>query len=83
MEKEIKRLQNKGQRYSIIEGGMGSYGDPDYYPTHKYEICSGKSFYCSITCALEENFLSEEGRKNLIDFLDKEGYSQYLKDLTK
>jgi len=80
MDKEVKRLTNRGQRYSIILGSMGCMDDPAWYPTHFYSIASGKSFYASITSALEENYLPYDAKQKLIDFLREKGYWQFLSE---
>jgi DNA-directed RNA polymerase subunit RPC12/RpoP len=76
-------------RYKVIPGSQGSYGDPDYYPTHKYTIANGidrgngYQGYSSITYFLTEmEYAPIEAKTNLKKFLKKKGYGRYLNKIT-
>jgi DNA-directed RNA polymerase subunit RPC12/RpoP len=76
-------------RYKVIPGSQGSYGDPDYYPTHKYTIANGidrgngYQGYSSITYFLTEmEYAPIEAKTNLKKFLKKKGYDRYLNKIT-
>ena len=83
----LNKTKMGSERCNLISGSMGNYGDPKYYPTHKYEIGigldRGNGYHCyySLTAFLEECFISREAYDNLIAFLKKEGYDKYLSEI--
>jgi hypothetical protein len=88
--KKMKYILNKtkqtSERYSLIDEGMGGFGDPDYYPTHKYSVVwgvdrgNGYQGYLSISYAFTRDYIPDEAKNNLVKFLTQLGYFEYLKD---
>ena len=69
-------------RYYLINGCMGCYGEPESSPNHKYEIANGVNRgygyqgYMSVTYALSnESYMPKEVKNTLISILKLKGYS--------
>lgn len=85
----LNKTTKHRNRYRIIPGSQGNYGNPDYYPTHKFIIVNGidkgngYQGYYSITYFLTEmGYVPIEAKNNLKKFLKKRGYSRYLNKIT-
>lgn len=85
----LNKTTKHRDRYRVIPGSQGNYGDPDYYPTHKYTIANGidrgngYQGYSSITYFLTEmEYVPIEAKNNLKKFLKEKGYSRYLNKIT-
>ena len=83
----LNKAKKASDRYHLLSGSMGSYGDPENYPTHKYEIAigvdRGNGYHCymSVTNMLEEAFCPREAYDNLVSFLKCAGYGKYLSEI--
>lgn len=81
----LNKTTKHRDRYRVIPGSQGCYGDPDYYPTHKFKIAigidrgNGYQGYSSITYFLtKKEYVPVEAKTNLKKFLEKKGYGRYL-----
>jgi len=76
-------------RYSLINEGQGGYGDPLYYPTHKFCVVNGidrgngYQGYLSVTYALQHDSVPKEVKARLKALLIRNGYSKYLSEVAK
>lgn len=85
----LNKTRYPRERYQIINGSQGCYGDPDYYPTHIFCIVdgvdrgNGYQGYTSVTYFLknEGGYFPEEAIKSLKNFLKENGYRKYLKEV--
>lgn len=88
MKKILNKTTSTRDRYTLIDEGMGSHGNPAHYPTHAYSVANGSDRgngyqgYSSITYALKEcQWFPEDARANLIQTLKELGFEQYLKEI--
>lgn len=84
----LNRTKSSQDRFTLIDGSMGSAGDPEHWPTHKFEIANGVDKgngyqgYMNITYALKEcSYFPEDARKRLIWVLSTGGYKRYLEEI--
>ena len=84
----LNKTKRHSYRFRLVNGSMGSSGDPKHYPTHDFEVASGVDRgngyqgYYSITYVLTEiEWFPSPARFNLIMVLTRLGYERYLKEI--
>jgi len=81
----LNKTDHPGERYRIIEEGMGYADDPDYSPCYKYQVVAGMAdkdgeYPCawSMLAFLTGHRSIKEAKDNCIQFLIDHGYYRWL-----
>lgn len=75
----LNKTRNVRDRYYLIDGKMGSYGEPDNHANHKYQVANGVDRgngyqgYMSVSYALTLDYFPEEAKAKILAILKKEG----------
>lgn len=77
----LNKTRNSSERYTLISGSMGSYGEPSDSPNHKFEIASGINRgngyqgYMAVSYFLSsDSYAPEEAKQKCMKILRKIGY---------
>jgi hypothetical protein len=77
----LNKTTRASDRYRIIPGHMGNYGDPATSPNHSYQIAfgvdrgNGYQGYMSVTYFLECDHVPQEAKSRCKSFLRSLGYT--------
>ena len=83
----LNKTTKSRDRYKVLPGSAGNYGDPANSPTHKFMVVegvdrgNGYQGYSSVAYVLLDSRASHfpaEARRNLIQFLASKGYGDWL-----
>ena len=82
----LNKTTKSSDRYQIIAGSQGNYGEPKGSPNHNFVVVrgvdrgNGYQSYLAVSYAFDKRaHLPPEARRNLIEFLREHGYSAWLK----
>lgn len=75
----LNKTRNVRDRYYLIDGKMGCYGEPDNHANHKYQVANGVDRgngyqgYMSVSYALTLDYFPKEAKAKILAILKKEG----------
>ena len=73
MKIKLNTTQKTRDRYYLISGSMGSYGNPVNHANHKFQICNGidrgngYQGYMSVSYFLTVDYISQEMKNKVTD----------------
>jgi len=76
----LNKTKSSYNRYHILNGSMGNYGEPPTSPNHDFEIANGVDRgngyqgYMSVTYALKKGSMPVEAQNKLRKILKEKGY---------
>ena len=75
----LNKSRRASERYYLIEGSMGSYGEPENHANHKYQVANGidrgngYQGYMSVSYALNGcEWLSTEAKAKIKEILRRD-----------
>lgn len=75
----LNKTINSSERYTLISGSMGSYGEPITSINHKYSVGigvdrgNGYQGYMSVSYALDGDRIPPEAQTKIRSIIEKEG----------
>jgi hypothetical protein len=64
----LNKTKNSSERYTLIDGSMGNYGEPSNHANHKFQIVSGSDRghgyqgYTSVSYFLTQSHVLQEAK---------------------
>lgn len=77
----LNKTQNHSERYTLINGSMGSHGTPANHANRRYEIANGVDRgngyqgYTSVSYFLTQEYVPQEAKNKVIEICKKQGLS--------
>ena len=78
MKLQLTKSKYSHERYFLINGSMGSYGEPTNHANHKYQIANGidrgngYQGHMSVSYFLSAEYIPQSAKDKLITFLKSE-----------